>query len=55
MKNMFKENKIITIIFLTLFMLFLVMDHFYSKKNNSTRIENQEHSQHEEGASPCGM
>ena len=52
---MLKEDKNITIIFLTLFMLFLVMDHFYSEKHYSIKIEDQEHLQHEEGASPCGM
>jgi len=51
---MFNEEKNITVVFLMLFLLFLVVDHVYSKKN-SIQIENQEHTQHEEGASPCGM
>ena len=51
---MLNKEKNITAAFLLLFFLFLVMDHFYSKKN-SIQIENQEHTQHEEGASPCGM
>ena len=51
---MFNEEKNITVVFLVLFLLFLVVDHVYSKKN-STQIENQEHTQHKEGASPCGM
>ena len=51
---MLNEEKNITVAFLLLFLLFLVMDHVHSK-NNSIQIENQEHTQHEEGASPCGM
>ena len=51
---MLNEEKNITVVFLVLFLLFLVMDHVYSKKN-SIQIENQEHTQHEEGAAPCGM
>jgi len=54
MYDMLNEEKNITVAFLVLFLLFLVMDHVYSKKN-SIQIENQEHTQHEEGASPCGM
>ena len=52
--DMLNKEKNITVAFLLLFLLFLVMDHVYSK-NNSIQIENQEHTQHEEGASPCGM
>ena len=51
---MLNEEKNITVVFLVLFLLFLVMDHVYSKKN-SIPIENKEHTQHEEGAAPCGM
>ena len=51
---MLNKEKNITVAFLLLFLLFLVMDHVYSK-NNFIQIENQEHTQHEEGASPCGM
>ena len=51
---MLNKEKNITVAFLLLFLLFLVMDHVYSK-NQSIQIENQEHTQHEEGASPCGM
>ena len=51
---MLNKEKNITVAFLLLFLLFLVMDHVYSKKN-SIQIENQEHIQHEEGTSPCGM
>ena len=51
---MLNKEKNITVAFLVLFLLFLVMDHVYSK-NNSIQIENQEHAQHEEGVSPCGM
>ena len=54
MYDMFNEEKNITVAFLLLYLLFLVVDHVYSKKN-SIQIENQEHTQHEEGASPCGM
>ena len=54
MYDMFNEEKNITVAFLVLFLLFLVVDHVYSKKN-SIQIENQEHTQHEEGVSPCGM
>ena len=52
--DMLNKEKNITVAFLVLFLLFLVMDHVYSKKN-SIQIENQEHTKHEEGASPCGM
>ena len=51
---MLNKEKNITVAFLLLFLLFLVMDHIYLK-NKSIQIENQEHTQHEEGASPCGM
>ena len=51
---MLNEEKNITVAFLVFFLLFLFMDHVYSKKN-SIQIENQDHVQHEEGASPCGM
>ena len=52
--DMLNKEKNITAVFLVLFLLFLFMDHVYSKKN-SIQIENQEHTQHEEGAAPCGM
>ena len=52
--DMLNKEKNIIVVFLVLFLLFLFMDHVYSKKN-SIQIENQEHTQHEEGASPCGM
>ena len=52
---MLNKEKNITVAFLLLFLLFLVVDHVYSKKNDFMQIENQEHTQHEEGASPCGM
>ncbi len=52
---MLKKQKNITVIFLLLFLFFLGLDHYYSKKNNYIQIYNKEHAEHEEGTSPCGM
>ena len=52
---MLNKQKNITVIFLILFLFFLGLDHYYSKKNNYIKIHNQEHDDHEEDASPCGM
>ena len=49
---MLRKQQNITIIFLLLFFLLLVLDHFHSK-NHQGLI--QEHDEHEEGSSPCGM
>ena len=52
---MLNKQKNITVIFLILFLFFLGLDHYYSKKNNDIQIDKQEHTEHEKGASPCGM
>ena len=52
---MLNKQKNITVIFLILFLFFLGLDHYYSKKNNYIKINNQKHVAHEEGTSPCGM
>ena len=52
---MLNKQKNITVIFLLLFLFFLGLDHYYSKKNDYIQIDNQEHVEHEEGTSPCGM
>ena len=40
---------------MVLLFLLLVLDHFNSKKHRDVQINIQEHDEHEEGSSPCGM
>ena len=52
---MLRKQQTITVIFLLLLFLLLVLDHFNSKKHQDVQINIQEHDEHEEGSSPCGM
>ena len=52
---MLRKQQNITIIFLLLFFLLLVLDHFHSINHQDLQIKIQEHGEHEEGFSPCGM
>jgi len=52
---MLKKQKFVTIIFILLFILLLGLDHFHSINHQKLQIETQDHGEHEEGSSPCGM
>ena len=52
---MLRKQQNITIIFLLLFFLLLVLDHFHSINHQDLQIKIQEHGEHQEGSSPCGM
>jgi len=52
---MLKDQRNITIVFLLFFLLFVTLDHFYSKNIHQLKKEKHKTIGHELESSPCGM
>jgi len=50
-----KQEKNITLLFLILLVVLLCIDHIKEKNNFNINLEEQNHNEHQEGDSPCGM
>ena len=50
-----KRQKNITLLFLILLFVLLGLDHIKEKNNLNINLQEQNHSKHQEGDSPCGM
>ena len=49
------REKNITLLFLILLVVLLGIDHMKEKNNFNINLEEQNHNEHQEGDSPCGM
>ena len=50
-----RREKNITFLFLFLLFILLGFDHFNTKNNLHINLKEQNHSEHQDGESPCGM
>ena len=50
-----KREKNITLLFLILLFVLIGLDHFKEKNNLQINLDEQNHNEHQEGDSPCGM
>ena len=50
-----KKEKNITLLFLILLFILLGLDHIKEKNNLYINLEEQNHNEHQDGESPCGM
>ena len=50
-----KREKNITLLFLILLFILLGLDHINEKNNLYINLEEQNHNEHQDGESPCGM
>ena len=53
--NKLKREKNITLLFLILLFVLIGLDHFKEKNNLQINFDEQNHNEHQEGDSPCGM
>ena len=53
--NKLKREKNITLLFLILLFVLIGLDHFKEKNNLQINLDEQNHNEHQEGDSPCGM